>query len=59
MRLILLALAVATAAAVGARASQQQHEHGAQHPATGAHHHPEAAKLTWERTLEFLNKKLR
>jgi mono/diheme cytochrome c family protein len=44
MRLILLACAVAGAAVVGASASQQ-HEHGAQHPATGAHHHPEAAKL--------------
>ena len=44
MRLILLAFAVAAVATVGARASQQ-HEHGAQLPATGAHHHPEAAKL--------------
>ena len=44
MRLILLAVALTVAAAVGMRASQE-HEHGAQHPTTGAHHHPEAAKL--------------
>ena len=44
MRLIPFAFVLAVAAAVGARAAQQ-HEHAEQHPTTGAHHHPEAAKL--------------
>jgi mono/diheme cytochrome c family protein len=44
MRHVLLAFTFAAAATLGARAAQE-HEHGAQHPAGGAHHHPEAAKL--------------
>jgi len=44
MRHVLVALAFAAAATFAAGAPQE-HEHGAQHPATGAHHHPEAAKI--------------
>ena len=45
MRHALIALAFIAAAALGARATQQHEHGGTQHPATGAHHHPEAAKL--------------
>jgi mono/diheme cytochrome c family protein len=44
MRLILIALAFTVAATFGARAAQE-HEHSAQHPTAGAHHHAEAAKI--------------
>jgi len=41
---LVAALALGVPAALGAR-SVAQHDHQTQHPAGGAHHHPEAAKL--------------
>ncbi len=44
MRVLFCAVVLAAAAALSAVA--QEHQHGdAQHPATGVHHHPEAAKI--------------
>ena len=45
MRLILFSFILATAATLVARTPQEHQHPGAQHPATGAHHHPEAAKI--------------
>ena len=39
------ALVPALAIAAMAALSAQQHEHQATHPSTGAHHHPQAAKM--------------
>ena len=46
MRLTLFPLLAFVAAATLAARAPQEHQHaGAQHPAGGAHHHPEAAKI--------------
>jgi mono/diheme cytochrome c family protein len=45
MKIVLFAFIFAAAATLAARAPQEHQHAGAQHPATGAHHHPEAAKI--------------
>src|SRR5437762_7823613 len=45
MRLILFAFILSTAAPLAALALHEHQHADAQHPATGAHHHPEAAKI--------------